>query len=569
MALWYCQKVVDQEVPACDWELKACARFLSMLKQSFQPGCPYSFSMAHVVDACDFLEKLPHVKGFEGTVLLEPVQCWWVAGIFGFRDRDTGLRWVRQATLLIPRKNGKSLLSSGIAMFCATCEGEPGAEVIISAGSEEQALKVYGPIRAMIDLEPDLRMQYGAVTNRDKTEFKKTGGYIQPVATVAKNNDGFNPHVVIAEELHAQKQDVVSVLASAQGARRQPLFLSIGTAGRKAEGPAYDDMRQCQAVLLGRMSAPRMFVAMYLPDKDDDGQHFDQTLIEKLNPLYGVSLQEASIEKEMRDARQSPANLNEYKRTRLNIWSRAAGNLIEPEKWDDCADPALQLELLRGFPMYVGLDLASRNDLSAASFLVKVGDTLYQVAKFWIGRNVPRMKDDRFADAFNKWVDDGFLEATDLHGGTFVDPDAILELTLQMMKGHNVIGVALDDYQANHLASKIERTGVPTYIVRKNAKALTQSTNDLISRCGNPRLLQHDGNPVMGWCAANVVGHYDQNSNVLPKKESPNSLSSIDGFDAMVLANAIRLDDEAGVLGQEEDAKPNPYLNRGLLGVEA
>jgi len=571
MARWYCQQVLEGKVPACNWEVKACQRFLHMLVEANKPHSEYVFRIEPVLDACSFIEALPHVKGFEGTIKLEPVQCWWLAGIFGFRERETGLRYVRDARLYIPRKNAKSTLSSGIALFCANCEGEPGAEVVISAGSADQANKVYDPIRKMLDIEPDLRIQFRAKDSRDRIAFDATGGYIQPVASVAKNIDGFNPHLVVAEELHAQKQEVVSVLSTAQGARRMPLFLSISTAGRRADGPAWDDWKQCQAVLLGRMRAPRFFVAMYAPDKDDDGLHFNERVIEKLNPLYGVSLNATSLEKEQREARKSEADLNEYKRTRLNIWSRAAGNLISAEAWDACADRKLNLDLLKGFPMYVGLDLAARSDLNAAAFLVQQGDTLYTTGKYWLPRNVERMKDDRFADAFLGWHKEGWLELTDAHGGTFIDGRMVLRDVLAMLEGHNVVGVALDDHQANLMSAEIEAAGYEVYIVRKNAKSLTPATDDLISRVNNPDLFQHDGNPITAWCAGNVVGHWDQNSNVLPKKESPNSKANIDGIDALILANAIRIDNEAGLLGVAEKsrAKPNPYLNRGLAGSAA
>jgi phage terminase large subunit-like protein len=228
-------------------------------------------------------------------------------------------------------------------------------------------------------------------------------------------------------------------------------------------------------------------------------------------------------------------------------------------------DPGLDLDAFKGFPMYVGLDLASRSDLNAAAFLVEVGETLYAVGKYWLGDACQRLKDDRFADSFLGWQRDGWLEFT---SGGFINYKAILRRVLGTLEGHDVIGVALDDYQANLMATEIEEAGYPTFIVRKNAKSLTPATEDLIGRVSDPKLFRHDGNPVTAWCAGNVVGHWDNNDNVLPKKEKPGSKANIDGIDALILANAIRLDHGAGVLGVPDKArnKPNPYLTRGLLG---
>lgn len=571
MALWYCEEVVAERVPACKEEIQACRRFLTMVDAARSGRAEYEWSDAHVVDVCSFLELLPHVKAFEGTVVLEPVQCWWLAAIFGFREKGTGLRWVRTVSLYIPRKNTKTTLSTGVILFCANCENEPGAEITISAGSEGQAEIPYGAIRAMLEKEPELRSYYGARDTRDYCEFARTGAIIKLATAWAKNLDGYNPHMVLAEELHAQSQEVIGVLKTAMGSRRNPLFLSISTAGRDTNAAAYDDWKACLAILDGRLKADRTFTVIYTASKEDADKRFDLRVVEKINPMWGVSLNPASIEEEILEARKSEAKLNEYLRTRLNIWARAAGNLISVEGWTSCQDPQLNLDLFKGFPIYVGLDLASRSDLNAAAFLAAVDGTLYTVGKYWLPRNSGRMTDDRYADAFHGWHREGWLELTDLHDGTFIDYKTILALVLRMLDGHNVIGVGLDDYQANLMASEIELAGYCTFIVQKNARSLTPATEDLIARVGNPKLLQHDGNPVTAWCAGNVVGHWDHNDNVLPKKERKGSKANIDGIDALIIANAIRIDHEAGVLGvaQKDRDKPNPYLNRGLAGHAA
>lgn len=566
MAVWYCEEVVAGHVPACEWEEMACKRFLAMRREALSGRADYVWSDESVIDVCSFIELLPHTKGFEGTIVLEPVQCWWLASVFGFREKDTGLRYVRSVSLWMPRKAGKTLLGAGVALFCANCEGEVGAEVTISAGSESQAHIPYDAIRRMLELEPDLRAAFGAYDTNDYTDFSRSGAIMKLATSRAKTLDGYNPHMVLAEELHAQSQDVIGVLRTAQGSRRAPLFMTISTAGRDINAPAYDDWKTCQAVLKGRLKAPRLFTALYAGNEEDGDHRFDKRVIEKLNPLWGVSLNPVSIEEEILEAKKSESKLQEYKRTRLNIWSRAAGNLISVDQWEACSDKQLNLDLLKGFPLYVGIDLASRSDLNAAAYLVEMEGTLYAVGDYWIGEKASRLNDDRFADAFLAWAKEGWLTLTP---GSFIDYRVILRDILRRLEGHHVIGVALDDYQANLMASEIEAAGYETFIVRKNAKSLTPATEDLTGRVSDPKLLQHDGNPVTTWCAGNVVGRWDQNDNVLPKKERPGSKANIDGIDALILANAIRIDHAAGVLGVPEKLreKPNPYLERGLAGT--
>ena len=571
MAVWYCQEVLAGHVPACEYEQLACRRFLMMKAQADAGTAPYIWSDADVCDVCFFIENLPHTKAFKGYIVLEPVQCFYLAAIFGFREKQTGLRWVRSVSLWIPRKNAKTTLSVGISLYCLTCEGEEGAELTISAGSEKQAHIPFDAMRDTIKKDEDLSDFYRAKHTAEYIELRSVGAKVTLATAKAENLDGYNPHIVLAEELHAQSQKVIGVLRTAMGSRSNPLFVTISTAGRDTNAPAHDDWTSNIAVLEGRMRNDRLFCVVYAGSKEDEERKFDIRVIEKLNPLFGVSLNPTSIQEEIFEAQKSESKLNEYKRTRLNIWSRAAGNLLSVENWNACADVTLSLDAFKGFPIYVGIDLASRSDLNAVVYLTKVDETVYMVGRYWLPRNAERMKNDQFADQFLAWAAEGALTLTDLHEGTYIDADVILADVLETLEGHNVVGVAIDDHQGNLLASAIERKGYTTYFVRKNAKSLTPSTEDIIGRTQTPSLFQHDGNPVSAWCAGNVVGYFDQNSNVLPKKEKPNSKANIDGIDALILANAIRLDNEAGTLGTDPRSRPetNPYLHRGLAGFAA
>lgn len=566
MAEFYCRQVVQEAIPSCRWERLGCERFLHMLQEAKKPRSEFYFSADHVADVCAFGETLPHSKGFEGLIVLEPVQCWWLAAIFGFREKETGRRWTREVALWVPRKNGKTELAKIVVLYCQNFEGEPGAEGVIIAGSERQADIPFKAIRHTVDEVRELREWSLAKGTDEEIRFRRHGAVLKLLAGRAPNLDGLNPHVVLAEEVHAQNQDVIGVIKTAQGARQQPLWLGISTAGRSASGPAYDGWKSDQAVLEGRMRADRVFIAMYAADAEDEDRRFDPNVVEKLNPLYGISLNPTSLETEEREAKKSEAKTQEYKRTRLNIWSRAAGNLFSVESWDACADTKLSLDALRGYPMFVGLDLASHSDLNAACFLICVGDTLYAVFRYWMPERSGRFNDDRYADQFAAWHRDGHLILTK---GGHVHHPTIRNDVLAMVRGHNVAGFAFDQHQADYLMGEVEEAGYPVYIVPKVAKHITRSTDDLTTRHTDNERLQHDGNPISSWCAGNVVAYRDANDNVLPKKEQKGSRQSIDGMDALITANAARLAAEAGMIeGGIKVEKPSVYLERGLIGFD-
>lgn len=565
MAEWYCQMVVNRKVNACMRERQACLRFLHMLQEAKKPACEYYFSPNHVADICGFTESLQHSKGFEGYIVLEPVQIWWLAACFGFREKDTDRRWVREIALWVPRKNGKTELVKSIVLYCLNYEGERGADGAICAGSENQARIPYKAITSTLDAEPDLKDWLIAKHTLEKAVFKRTGAELLLLAGRAPNLDGLNPHIVLAEEVHAQHQEVIGVLKTAQGARTQPMWVGISTAGRSTVGAAYDGWRSDQQILEGKVQASRVFVAMYEPDDGDADRRFDPQVVEKLNPLYGVALQAASLETEVREARKSPSKLQEYLRTRLNVWARAAGNLLSVEKWNACGDPTLDLDAFKGYPLYVGFDLASAGDLNSAAFEVEVEGTLYVITRHWIPERSPRFDDDRFSDQFTHWRDTGALTVTK---GTHVHHPTILHDVLKMIEGHNVAGLAFDRFQADYLMGEMEGLAYPVFTVSKSARDITRATDDLIARHQDTARLQHDANPVTSWMAGNVVGYYDQNDNVMAKKEKQGSPMSIDGIDATINGNAARMADDAGIMGEGvKKIVPNPYLTRGLAGM--
>ncbi|QGY02363.1 hypothetical protein MMSR116_11120 [Methylobacterium mesophilicum SR1.6/6] len=306
-------------------------------------------------------------------------------------------------------------------------------------------------------------------------------------------------------------------------------------------------------------------LAMYAGDSDDEENRFDPGVVEKLNPLFGVSLNPTSLETEAREARRSEAKLQEYKRTRLNIWSRAAGNLFSTERWDACGDPKLTLDALKGYPMFVGVDLASASDLNAAAFIIVVGDVMYAVFRYWLPERSPRFQDDRYADQFIAWERAKHLTTT---RGSHVHHPTILADILGMVEGHNVAAFACDRFQADYIMGAVEERGHTAYSVAKTAAHVTRATDDLVARHQDPARLQHDANPITSWMAGNVVGRYDENDNVLPKKAQKGSKASIDGMDALINANAAQLAHESGVIGGGiKVEKPNPYLARGLAGA--
>ena len=212
-----------------------------------------------------------------------------VAVIFGIVDAD-GFRIWREVFIVIGRKNGKTLLAAAMIAYLAYIDGEYGAKIYCLAPKLDQAMIVYDNFYQMILKEPEL----SDVTKKRRSDIyiAETNTAIKPLAFSAKKSDGFNPHAVINDELGSWVGDAglkqYDVMKSAQGARRQPLIISITTAGYVHDG-IYDELlTRSTAFLKGHSAESRLCPFLYLID--DPGKWRNLHELKKSNPNMGVSV---------------------------------------------------------------------------------------------------------------------------------------------------------------------------------------------------------------------------------------------------------------------------------------
>jgi len=121
---------------------------------------PYWFDEQAAERAVQFFETcLTHTKGeLAGKPLLldewEKDQI--VRPVFGWKRKD-GTRRYRKVFVEIPRKNGKSTICAGIALYLLHADREPGAEVYSAAADREQAAIVFDVAKQMVMQSEQLR----------------------------------------------------------------------------------------------------------------------------------------------------------------------------------------------------------------------------------------------------------------------------------------------------------------------------------------------------------------------------------------------------------------------------
>lgn len=572
--LAYCHDVVSGKVPACKWVRLACRRQLDDLKRAEGDGWRYRFDEGKASRVCRFLEQLPHVKGpLAGTLFrLEPWQCFVVTTAWGWVRRDTGARRFRRAYIEVPRGNGKSFLSSGIALYGLAADGESGAEVYSAATTRDQAKITYGDAEKMLKKRPVLLTKLGLRVSSHAISQAASGSAFKALSREAGNQDGQNIHVAVVDELHAHRtREMWDVLVTGAAKRPQSMIWTITTAGTDTAGICYE-VRESVTRMLEGAEVDGLFGVIYTLDEDEDWR--DPAHWEKANPNWGASIDHDSYGLAASEAMQSASKENNFKTKHLNIWCNADVAWMSMTAWDKCADPALQAEDFAGKPCVVGLDLATKTDVCVRvrvfprDLPAKNHDGTPKLKRDEEGRETDEPMLERHAYAvmqgylpeatvensrnasYAGWAKDGWLRVTP---GDVLDFDALKEDVLADRDAHDLREVAFDPWQATQLSNDLQKEAVQMVEVRPTVQNFSEPMKELEAMVLSGRF-HHDGNPVLRWMVSNVVCHRDAKDNVYPRKQRPEN--KIDGVVAMIMA-----------LNRALLTPPDPgsvYENRGI-----
>lgn len=528
VATQYARDVVDGKIPNCKWVKLAALRHINDLVESQNTDYPYEYDLAKGSRPCRFIELLPHVAGKWANrnelIKLEPWQCFIICSLYGWVKKSDGFRRFKRAYCCIPRKNAKSTLAAGLALYALILDNEYGAQVYSGATSREQAAFVFSPAREMAAKTDTLRDKYGVEVNADSiTILSKNSKFTR---LIGNPGDGSSPSFCACDEYHEHLDSRLhDTMTSGMGARDQPMMFVITTAGYDTAGPCYLLQKDMEKVLEGLVDAPTRFAIIYSIDEDDDWTTLDSLI--KANPNWGISVNAEDAIAEQQEAILSSEKQNLFKTKKLNIWCFARNGFFNVDKWNKCTDSALTMEQFAGEPCVKGLDLASQIDLAAdvTVFQRMVEDSItkkslmhyYIFCKAYIPEATVALPTNQ---QYQKWVHDGHLIATP---GDEIDFATIKNSILVDIAEYDVKELDYDKHQGTFLKQQlVDETGIEGVEIAQNPPTLNIPMKWLQAMINAGRI-HHNGNPVMTWCISNVVSREDANENDFPRKERPES----------------------------------------------
>lgn len=316
-----------------------------------------------------FNKYLRHTKGIWAgqPFALEPwQQTDIIEPIFGHVD-ENGDRFYREAAIWLPRKNGKSEIGAGIALYGLLADGEPGAEVYSIAGSKAQAALVFNVARDMVRADPLLR----AMTKvyRSVIEVPETGATYRVMSADADLQHGLNPHIAIIDEFHVHKNaEQYEAMLTGTAARRQPLIVTISTPGAERKGHAWE------LFVRGASGEDDRFYHYWRGALDTDDID-DKEAWRRANQASWVTMD--YIERQRKRLAPVP---HVFERLHLARFPNgASGSWIPRSSWEQCSGyPEINPDL----PVVIAVDAASRKDTTAVVMVQRDEDGVHH-ARLW------------------------------------------------------------------------------------------------------------------------------------------------------------------------------------------
>ena len=496
-------------------------------------------------DAIDFLQELRQSKGRWYGQLLE-LQPWQVVNLrelFGRRDPATGLRQYRTAFIFTPKKAGKSTLAAGLVLKLTFADQEPGAEVYGAAYDKDQANIVYDIAVAMVEQHERLMGRAKIRKHKSIIEVPSTRSSYAALAHDSKGSHGYNISGLVIDEFHTWSDaDLYQTLQKGTASREQPLTIVITTAGvYDPESPCWRMYDYACKVRDGIIDDPTFLPIIFETPKDEHGEELlewdDPEAWAIAQPGLGVTVPLAFYEEQARTARNMPSEILSFRQLLNNEWPEQLKGWLDMQKWKECGKLDFREEDFHGMKAWLGLDLASTKDLTAATLVIPLeDDTIAVVCRVFCPADTIKRRSSEDGVQYDRWANEGWLTKTP---GNATDYNFVEAEVHRLAERFDIQEVNPDPWNALQLSTNLAMAGfrvvkIPQFVTHISGPA--KELERLVAKVQ----VRHGNNPILTWCASNATVRADASGNIKPDKNR--SKEKIDPITALVNALARSLE---------------------------
>lgn len=484
---------------------------------------------------CEFIERfcpVPEGAHVGKPIKLAPFQKKFIRAVY---DNKHG---TRRAYLSIARKNGKTALIAGIVLaHLVGPEAKRNSQIVSGAMSRDQAALVFNLAAKMVQLSPQLSGLVRIVPSSKRLIGLPMNVEYRALAADGTTAHGLSPILAILDEvgqIRGPQSDFVDAITTAQGAHESPLLLVISTqAANDADllSQWLDDAEKSKD--------PRIVSHVYAAAPGADV--LDEGAWKAANPALGLFRSLEDLQEQAKQAARMPSSENTFRNLILNQRVSTVTPFISRNVWEANGGRVLSFG---DTPVYAGLDLSARTDLTALVLIGKIAGTWHVVPHFWTPEQglFDRAKRDR--QPYDVWARQDYLHTTP---GATVDYEFVAQDIAAIFSDLNVQRVAFDRWRIELLRRELDRLGVELPLIEcgQGFKDMSPAIDAMESELLNGRIA-HGNHPVLTMCAANAVISKDAAGN--RKLDKHKATGRIDGMVALAMAFFA-------ASGEEEKAK--------------
>ena len=453
---------------------------------------------------------------------LELFQKAYIQALFGFLEKETGYRRFRETMFLVGRKNGKTTLMAGIALYLLVADYEGAAEIYSVATKKDQARKALTEAVNMIKQSPELRALLKK--RRNDVYFAATSSKFEALASDSNTLDGLNSHGVIIDELHAiRDRNLYEVMKQSTSSRRQPLIVMITTAGMVREC-IFDDMYEFACKIADGEEIDDTFLPI-LYELDTREEWKDPRCWIKANPGLGKIKQTKTLTAFVERAKKKPADLPGVLCKDFNIRENDSSTWLS---FDVINNPAkFKLEDVYNTYAIGGCDLSATTDLTCATLLIRKPNdkTIYVLQQYFLPQSRLDILDDKKQRSgghsndeapYKLWRDRGLLTVCE---GARVNYSDVTAWFVQMREQYKIdcwkcgydralAGYWVDEMTANGFT--MDKVIQGTYTFSQPMREMGAALED--------KLVNYNDNPILKWCLSNTAKKEIGHNNIMPVK---------------------------------------------------
>lgn len=516
----YWKKIESGDEVVCDKLLRTYRKIVYDMENQEE----YSYSNKRANHIIEFFENYcKPSKGKDSTenVRLELWEKAMLATVFGFIDKN-GLRKYRESILIVAKKNGKSLLASGVGNYMLVADGEHGPEVYAVATKKDQAKIIWTEAKRMVRKSPELRRRIKAlVAELSSEDFNE--GVFKPLASDSDTLDGLNVHCGLMDEIHQWKngRKLYDIIADGVTARDQPLIFITSTAGTIREDIYDQKYEEAERIINGYFDPDGYHdehTIAFIYELDSRKEWIDENCWKKANPGLGTIKNLDALRRKVNKAMSDPMLVKNVVCKEFNIRETSSEAWLTFEQLNNTE--TFDLQELKPRYGIGGVDLSSTTDLTNATiiFMVPYDERIYVKQMYWLPEDLleTRVREDKIP--YDIWHDRGLLR---LCPGNRIHYRYVTEWFQEIQDEWDIYlyKCGYDSWSANYFVEEMTNLFGRSVMepVIQGKKTLSSPMKSLGADLSK-KLIVYDDNPILKWCLANTSVDIDKNDNIQPCK---------------------------------------------------